>query len=226
MSKRLTEQTQKRNYITVLSDGTFRLSVPEGSEGSIKREYETSTGEKGVKYERVYQTAQGLIEDISFIDTDYGESVVVTLTGETEGDDAEITIMLNTTSPFGEDFLKKLPNINFQRPVLLRPYSFTDEKTGKPRKGIAITQGENKIVNFFFDIDKKKTINGYPEPEGDVNEYDKEDWKIYFLKARKFVVKYAKEKVELPKKKEGFEILEGGDIPETGEEINPEDIPF
>ena len=33
-----------------------------------------------------------------------------------------------------------------------------------------------KISNYFRDAEKKENINGYPSPEGDTDDYSKDDW--------------------------------------------------
>jgi hypothetical protein len=53
-----------------------------------------------------------------------------------------------------------------------------------------------KVTNYFRDTDKKENINGYPNPEGDTQDYSKDDWKLYFLQARKFLVNYTRETMQ------------------------------
>ena len=102
------------------SDGTLRLSVPEGTEGAVKREYETSDGKKGTKFELLFKSLCGKITNMQMFDGDYGKNLLVTLSYDGGAD----TISFNTTSPFGEDFMKKLPNINLDEFVTIGiPYS-------------------------------------------------------------------------------------------------------
>ena len=53
-----------------------------------------------------------------------------------------------------------------------------------------------KTSNSFRDAEKKENINGYPSPEGDTDDYSKDDWNFYFLQARKFLVSFTKEKMQ------------------------------
>lgn len=170
------------------SDGTLRLQVPEGTEGCVRREYETSDGTKGVKHELVFKSLSGKITNMDEFDGDYGTSLLVTLTY----DGGEDIIAFSTGTPFGEDFMKKLPNINLEEFVTIQPYSFTDD-TSKLRKGLSIKQGDEKIMNFFSekDGDNWKNLHGYPDPTGD--EKNADDWKLYFLQARKFLLEYTRE---------------------------------
>lgn len=175
--------------MNILSDGTLRLAVPEGTEGAVRREYETSDGKKGVKFELPYKSLCGKITNMQMFEGDYGKNLLVTFTYEGGAD----TISFNTTSPFGEDFMKKLPNINLDEFVTVSGYSFVDDN-GKSRKGVTVTQGDVKLTNYFYDAEKKKNLHKYPEPEGDTGKYDKDDWKIYFTQCRKFLVKNVEEK--------------------------------
>jgi len=222
-----------RKFINVLSsDGTFRMVVPEGTEGSECREWETKDGKSGVKHELVFETAKGKITDVQFRDSDYGEQLLVTLEVEDEQEEP-VTVSLNTNQPFAEDFMKKLPNIDLSKDVILRPYNFTDDKD-KNRRGMAITQeteGEQtKIQNFYYDPKQKKPVNGYPAPSGDESTSD--DWKVYFIGARKFLVGETKTFIE--KKREAGNLkqkTEEKTMDEVYDEItkdapNPDGIPF
>lgn len=183
-------------YVNILgSDGTLRLTVPEGTEGCEKREYEIKDGTKGVKYELVFDSLNGKITNIEFYEGKFGKNLLITV-ADTEG---ELTLSASTTQPFGEDIMKKLPNIDLKKEVVFAPYSFTDDK-GKTVKGVSITQDGVKILNFFRDVEAKKNINGYPDPKpkkGD-KPYTSDDWKVYFIEARNFLTDYIEENI-LPK---------------------------
>lgn len=175
------------------SDGTLRLTVPEGTEGAVYREYETSDGKKGSKWELIFKSLSGKISNLQTHDGDYGMNLMLTLSY----DGGEDTISIGTSTPFGEDFMKKLPNINLDEYIDFAPYAFTDD-SGKPRKGVSIKQGDTKIQNYFYkpNADGSKggaNVHGYPNPEGDTSKYTKDDWKIYFMLARKFLMKYTEE---------------------------------
>jgi hypothetical protein len=180
------EQTSKDEYYTILgSDGKFRLAVPEGTAGSVKREYEDSAGVKGVKNELVFDKLSGKIANVAFHDGKFGKSLQITLTDEV----GPMVISLNTATNFGEDAMKKLPNIDRSKVVSFNPYAFTDDK-GKLRKGISIVQDGQKITNYFYDEVEKKNLHGFPTPKGDIKKYSKDRWKIYFLEAREFLIGY------------------------------------
>lgn len=195
----LTKGDEKK-FVSILSDGSLRLPVVEGTEGAIKREYEMSDKTMGVKHELVFKSLSGVITDIAFFEGDFGKLIQVTFFDkEAEVEAQEFVLSIGTATNFGEDLLKKLPSVDLTKEVTLTPYSFEDDR-GKTRRGVTLLQDGEKITNFFYDIEKKKNINKYPDPEGDTKTYDSDDWKMYFTKARKFLVKYAED--NLVKKEE------------------------
>lgn len=210
----------KGRFISILADGKFHETVKEGTEGAVEREYETSDGKTGKKWEITYPGINGIIRKVDFWKGEYGDMIQLTF-----GDPGEeqITISQGTAGNFGEDLMKKLPNVDPTKPVSIMPYAFTDEKTGKPKRGVTIYQDNKKLTDFFWDGEKK--LHGFPEPEGDTAEYGTDDWKIYFLQARKFLIAYIKEHVA--PKFDGEIAYEPTEILKyPNEDINPEEIPF
>lgn len=187
-------------YFNVLgSDGTLRVTVPEGTEGATRRDYETKDGAKGTKFEKVYKKVTGRITDVSFYDGDYGRNLIIELTNDAE---QVAKVSLNTQSNFAEDTMGKLPAVDFTQPVTFAPYSFTDNH-GKNKRGMTIFQGgtekENKVESFFkaWDDEKKTFVykNNFPAPKGDVSKYTSDKWKIYFAEARVFLGEYIEEHI-------------------------------
>ena len=217
------EKIERQNYVSILSsDATFRVVVPDGTEGSIKREYETSDGKKGTKTELVFNKLTGKITNIGFYDGDFGKQLQLTITD----DKGDLTLSVNTAQNYGEDIMKKIPNINLDKEVVLVPYSFEDDK-GKIRKGVTITQDGKKIESFFYDKVAKKNVNGYPDPEGDRKDYDKDSWRVYFIQARKFLVGYTEKHFPAKEHKTINKTTDISDIYPTEEEsIKAENIPW
>lgn len=186
----LLKDKPKGRFISILADGKFHETVPEGTEDAEKREYETSSGEKGEKWEITYPEIRGVIRKVDFWDGEFGEMVQLTF-----GDPGEeqITVSQGVAGNFGEDILKKLPGLSPEKEVRIRPYAFEDENTGKQKRGVTFWQDEQKVPDFFWD--GKKKLHGFPEPEGDTSTYSKDEWKMYFLKARIFLIKYNKENI-------------------------------
>ena len=190
------EKVERKNYVSILgSDATLRIVVPVGTPDSVTRPYELKDGTKGSKNELVFNKITGMITGIGFQDGNYGKMIQIEITDKGE----PLTLSIDTAQNFGEDFMKKLPSIDLTKVVTITPYSFEDEK-GKTRKGLTITQKDKKIPSFFYDADNKKNINGYPDPTGDTKTYSKDLWKIYFMQARMFLVKYVEDNI-LPKVK-------------------------
>lgn len=177
-------------YFQVGANGDIRLTVPEGTEGAVRREYEDrETKEVKVKHELIYSEIDGMIGDITIMTGKFGDNLIVPLKDVTTGE--VLCLSLGVTSNFGEDFMKKMPSIDYSKPVKLVPFSFTSDK-GKAIKGVSVYQDGEKVKNYFRDEEAKKNINGLPEPEGDTKSYTKDDWKIYFLTTRKFLINFNK----------------------------------
>lgn len=172
-------------FVSILSDATMRLVVPEGTEGAVKRDYETSDGKTGTKHELVFTELSGFIKEISFYDGDFGKLIQLKVE---DGDEEPVVLSLGTATNFGEDIMKKLPNIDLEKRVTLSPYSFEDKETKKNHRGISIKQDDQKIESFYYDKAKKKNINGYPDTKFKSKKVSSDDWKLYFLNARVFLI--------------------------------------
>jgi len=187
------EARETKDYYNVLSDGKFHLTVPNGTEGAVVREYETSTGEKGSKTEKVFNSVSGLIKSVEFYDGSYGKNLILNM----EDEDGAFAISFGCATNFGEDVLKKILNIDMSKEVKLTPYSFIDDVTKKSKKGVSITQGDEKITSYFHDYDgdtKKTTVKyGYPKTPTKKN-MSSDEWKLYFMTARLFMIDKVAEK--------------------------------
>lgn len=168
-----------KKYVSVLADGKFHKNVPEGTEGAVVRTYEDKDKNEHTKTELVFDSVSGVITKISFEDGKLGKNLLI----EIDGDGV---IQLSTTSNFGENLMKKIPNIDFSEAVKLVPFSFEDG--GKTRKGMTVYQNETKVESHYYDSEKKENINGIPEVDGDTSKFDSDDWKMHFMKVRKFLV--------------------------------------
>lgn len=195
------ETREHKVYLQVIADGSIRKQVPEGTPGCVKREYEDrETKELKHKFEMSYSSISGMIGPITLNKGKFGDQIILPIT---DGDET-YNLALSTSQNFGEDFMKKMPNINFDKPVRLAPFSFVADN-GKTIRGIDVRQdwnpnepmGEgngNKIISYYYDKDAKKNVNGYPDPDGDTKGFSTDDWKIYFAIARKFLVNDLKTK--------------------------------
>lgn len=187
-------------FASVLADGKIHVSVAEGTDGAVERAYATEEDKKsgsdkksGLKHELIYTELEGMLLKVDFHEGNYGKNLLLTI-GE-EDDEKPTTLSLATEGNFGEDAMKKLPNIDLKKAVILAPYSFPDKRTGKQKRGVTITQknkkGEDvKIASFYTDSDKKAPINGYPvNPKAKKGEkIAKSVWRKFFGEAREFLI--------------------------------------
>ncbi len=180
----LKNTADNRKFVSVLADGKLHMNVPTGTEGAVVREYETSDGKKGSKTELVFTELSGKISNIAFYDGEYGNQLQVTIV---DGEEEPVVLSLGTQSNFGEDAMKKLPNVKLDEEVRIVPFAFEDDK-GKMKKGISIYQDKRKITNYFYDPENQCNINGYPEPKKNTKSSDQ--WKAYFLETRLFLVDF------------------------------------
>jgi len=205
MSELLTPKDERPSVNILGSDGTLRkktdTNCPEheylnsGQKckqcGTVRRDYETADGKKGTKYELVFKRLEGVIVRIEIFKGDFGKNLLINV----EKNDEKAILSLGVASPFGEDFMKKFPNIDLGKEISFEPFSFENDN-GKTIKGITLKQDGEKLENHYFDKENKKAINGVPEPEGDTEKYDSDDWKGYFLKVRKFLLQETEKVIE------------------------------
>ncbi len=206
-------------YASVISDGSIRVQVDKETPGAKLREGDLKDGTHFAKYEMVYNEISGKIQNIEFVDSDYGKNIKITIDG---GDELPIILFLSTASNFGEDFMKKLPNINLKEEVTIKPYSM--EVKGKNRKGVSIIQDKEKVQPFFIKVNDDKSVeylHEMPSP-GDIK--DKDDWKIYFMTVRKFLINYIENNIISTFSKEPEDtFFDGAEIVDEGE-IKVDDI--
>lgn len=185
---------EKAKFFSVLADGKFHHAVEENHPGAVKREYETSDGKTGVKWDIIADSISGLIESITIREGAFGKQLQIYFS---KGEDEPVVVSLSLNSNYAEDFLKKLPNVKRDVEVTVVPYSFEDEK-GKNKKGMTVYQEDEKVTGYYHELvdkgDKKvlKAINGYPEVPKEAfsktKPWDSDDWKMFFTQARKFLV--------------------------------------
>lgn len=221
-----TETIKQEGLFYSVIDGTFRRRVADDTPGAVKRDYETSDGAKATKYEMVIDSLEGYIRDIGIFDGEYGRNLQIKLDPNAKGISPQIQLSIETT--YGEDALKKLPNVDFTKPVKFRPFAFTDQTNGREIRGIEVSQNGEKYKNYFWDAETKTPKNGLPVPDGDVSRFTKDDWKIHFLSVRKFLVGYFNDTIRPRFEQEVKQ--QSVDVPSTeagyDEEIDPDSIPF
>lgn len=190
------KQKENKNYVSILqSDGTLRKVVPEGTEGAVKRDWETNDG-SGTKYELVFTEISGMITKVAFHKGSFANMLQLTIE---DGEEEPVILSVPSDNNFGSDLMKKLPNIDMDNYVRLVPYAFEDKASGKSKKGVTVYQGQEedengkmvgiKIENYFYDYDKKKNLHKFPETP--IAKKGKEvNWKMYFMQVDEFLVDY------------------------------------
>lgn len=170
-----------RRYLYIIN-GTLTEKSEEGKPDAKLRKYEDSKGNKGEKWEISYKNLNGHIANMFFKDSDFGEQFILVLD---DGGEKKWQVQMSTDSRYFTDFAKKVSNIHLDMDVTINPYSIQKENSDKYNRGISIKQEGQKVENYFWD--GKETVNGLPRPEGDTSKYSKDDWKMFFLKEKKFL---------------------------------------
>lgn len=214
------EKSNSKTFASIVNERPFiRIRTDESNSEAIKREYETSDGKKGIKYELGFDRLTGKITNIQIVSGDYGKQLQITIDG--------VVLSISLSTGFADDILKKLPGVDFEKEASLVPYSFEDEKK-RPRKGITVYQGEEKLGNYFYD--GENNLHGFPELPENYKEFDSEDWKVYFIGVSKFLQKYLEKNVvpKVHEAQEGINISsdEQTPLPSDEDEIDINSIPF
>ena len=179
--------TSLKTFATVISDGSIRVQAEENEPGAVRREYEKPDKTKGMKWEKVYANLDGIINSIKFKDSDFGQFLDIEIDG--------IVLSLGTAGNFCQDLMKKLPNVKLDEVVILAPYSFTADN-GKLMKGITVYQNGEKLKSAFWDDEAKQVLHGFPTVSKEESErYQKDDWKIFFIGVKKFLINYTEKNV-------------------------------
>lgn len=208
------DESANKRYISI-QNGRFAEPSKKEDLNAVERTWTDDDGKEHIKYELRHKGLVGYITGIKFYDGKFGEECVITLE---DGDDV-FNIQVKKQSDFFIDFGKKIPGVVLSEEVTLSPFDFVDENDRR-RRGITITQGGVKIGNQYWDPEKKKLKGKFPDPDKIVEDKDdKDEWKVYFLKVRKFL-KSSIEEMEFPK----FEPIKGKD--DSNDELGHGDLPF
>ena len=187
------EREDKGRLLYVLADGLLREQVDQTTEGAKLRVVKDDAGNvKAEKWELAYPGITGFITGITMYDGEYGSNVMIAMKDES---DEEFVVSLKASSMYGEDFLHKLPNVDFTKEVSMKGYNFEAEG-GRKMTGITITQDGEKLRNAFNykEGDEWVTpIEGYPQVDDKKVPKNSEAWKIFFATRREWVIEYLTE---------------------------------
>ena len=181
---------EKKDYMDYwnVSQGALRKKCEEGDEGAEKREYTTKQGEKRVIYEIVKEGISGYIRNVELRDGDFGEQLMVYI------DDVEsFALQMSWDSSEAMSFAERLKAIDLSKMVEIRPYCFVPKGKKKSKRGVTVYQDGKKIDNYFLVRDDDGAVidfkDGFPQADGDTEAYDSDDWKMFFIKQKKFLRK-------------------------------------
>ena len=178
----MTESIQNSGLHLSIAGGVMVEKSEEGVVGAKSRSYEDKDGNAKVKFELHHKNLTGVITDIAFVKTDFGEQANITL----ESSDDKVVLHMSTDSNYFSDLAKKLPNVAINDLVTVNPYDFVDDK-GKKRRGITIIQDGVKLSSFYYDPKTKKNVGDLPTPAKNGEGFDSDDWKVYFVSVKKFL---------------------------------------
>lgn len=208
-------------YLSIIQ-GRLVQKVEEGTEGAKERTFERPDGSKGSKWEITHKNLKGFLTKIEFEDVNFGDGKSVNYLKITfTSGDAKAVISTPSDSRYAIDFMKKLPNIDTEQVVIVNTYDFEDDK-GKRRTAFDLKQGDSKIYSAFWDNEKKKAIGGIPTvTKKDAASYDNDDWKIHFMKEKKWLIENSK-KIAVNLTPVNYDTVEA----ESSDDGEVDDLPF
>jgi hypothetical protein len=184
--------SESKRYLYILKDGQMHEKAEEGAVGAKMREFEDKDGKVIEKWEYSYPGIVGMVESISFRDSDYGTNINIDIKDE---DDNEFVLSLKATSKYGESFMEALPNLDLTQEVDFTSYSFPDKKNPDRRiQGLTVKQNDEKVRSYFatYDADTKTwsySVKGYPVPDPK-KKYTTEKWKIFIATRNEWLKDY------------------------------------
>lgn len=181
------QEPSNKMYLSV-GFGKIRKKCEPSHPKAVERE--TQSGAK--TYALEYNSLSGILTGITFRESEeYGNSWTLLV------DDGEehFALQVREQSREGDALLKRIPNLHKGEWYRIAPYKFTPEGADKEKIGISIKTKDDKSIDDYYHVFTPKeneaegfnvkTMNGFPEYEGPRN--DKEEFKIYLTRARKFM---------------------------------------
>ena len=186
-------------YLSIIG-GSLKQKVTEDTDGAKERLFERKDGTEGSKFELTHKNVSGRLASFGFDKKDFGVTMLELVIVDSDG--LKTQIGCADDSKYATSFMEKLPNIDLSADVVFNTYDFetTNKNTGKKQRktGFSIVQGKtkdgepNKIQSAYYDFNTGKNLLGLPSPEGDTDEFDTDDWKMYYLQKKKFLIKATK----------------------------------
>lgn len=131
----------KVGYLKIV-EGSFRQEVDPGTAGSSMRE----NVNKRIVHEMVYDTLEGTITAVEVKEhEEYGYQLAIHVSDEKEVFKLEFPLASN----HADNFLNKSGNIDFSKPVEIKPYDFIPKGEEKRKRGLVILQKGEKVENCW-----------------------------------------------------------------------------
>jgi hypothetical protein len=239
LSKKRDASDGKAIYMSIIA-GELKQKVTAETQGASKRVYKVTDKKTGVeteghKWEIQHQDIFGVVSGVIFKTSDYGEQIVIKIYNAE--DDMTAVITCGSDSRYGTDFMKKLKSLKLDEEICFNVHDFEAKDKdgnvvltpkGKVKKitGCNITQDGKKVPTFYYDFEKRETINGLPLVDKVMQKTLGEDyWKIFFITEKAFLKGETEEYVKsiVPKAKPNGEQVEEVADTVAGE---PDDLPF
>lgn len=176
-----TPYTSESKIFFNIHQNMFVRRVTEITEGAVKRTTQPKTGQPKDIWELQFKDLSGRLKSIEVKETDFGKKYELTIE-----DVGEVYVLqVGVESGYGDTLISKIVGINPDHDIRLVPYSFIPKDSTKKKEGLNIYQGDVKIEPQYT----KDNPNGKPQPESE--KMDKDDWKIYNIRVRKFFAEVA-----------------------------------
>lgn len=168
------QATGGKPYLRIVG-GNIVQTVDKTTDKARLREYELSDGTQGSKWELVFMNWEGLIHNIEFKESKYGDMCNIEF--------SDAILSLNTSSKYFQDLAQRLPFADITKPILFHPYDIEDGD--KRNTGVSVQQNGEKFKNFYWD--GKEKSHGFPEV--DASQIEKKGyWKMYFGEVEEFLI--------------------------------------
>lgn len=156
-----TEATQSKTWINV-NNGKLTVRAQEGDEGAAVRKYKDKQGEEKEVHEFQFPSFAGVVTGAGFEETKWGLVFGVDL----DAGDKSYQLRLNCPSRLFDQFVKRIPNISAEHPLLIG--AFTNENGNNV---LYLKQNGSKVPMAFT----KDAPNGMPDAVKTVK-LGKESW--------------------------------------------------
>lgn len=142
--------------------GRFTRRVDENFPGAEARVLKKGKNEGKTIYEYACDEIEGAITNISVRESPFGKNLKIEIDVSTPEDpDNTIVLEFKFSSGAGKALLKKLPNIDFSKDVILKAYAIFDKEKDRTNYYITPYQEGKKIESAFT----KDNPNGLPQLE-------------------------------------------------------------